>query len=269
MISIKEIDGGNPLDWGKTSEDYAKYRDIYPDAFYSKIVELGLCTKGQNVLDLGTGTGVLPRNLYKHGANFIGADISENQIEWARRLSAEAGLDIDYIVSSAEDVCFSAKTFDVITACMCFRYLNKDIVLPKIHEMLKDDGRFCVIFMWYLTNESAIADYSVNLMKKFNPTWTDANVFRRCALFTPKWSEALFIAKDAVSFDIPVHFTRESWHGRILTTRAIGPSTLSKVENEAFEREHIEFLNNQPESFDILHFVTIQTFQKRLTEAKK
>ena len=29
-ITNRTIDGGKAFDWGKTSEDYAKYRDIYP-----------------------------------------------------------------------------------------------------------------------------------------------------------------------------------------------------------------------------------------------
>ena len=32
-ISISYIDDGQTFDWGKTSEDYAKYRDIYPDEY--------------------------------------------------------------------------------------------------------------------------------------------------------------------------------------------------------------------------------------------
>lgn len=77
----ENIDGGKPFDWGRTSPDYAKYRDIYPREFYDKIISRGLCIKGQNVLDLGTGTGVLPRNLYCFGAKWTGVDISANQIE--------------------------------------------------------------------------------------------------------------------------------------------------------------------------------------------
>ena len=30
-----------------TDGDYAKYRDIYPDVFYKKIVDRGLCLEGQ------------------------------------------------------------------------------------------------------------------------------------------------------------------------------------------------------------------------------
>ena len=54
-ITDSRIDGGKPFDWGKTSSDYAKFRDIYPDEFYQKIVGGGLCVSGQQVLDLGTG----------------------------------------------------------------------------------------------------------------------------------------------------------------------------------------------------------------------
>lgn len=102
MIINKSIDNGREFDWGLASSDYAKYRDIYPEEFYKKIVDLGYCIKGQKVLDLGTGTGVLPRNMAKYGAEWVGLDISENQIEYAKELSKNAGLNIEYIVSSAE-----------------------------------------------------------------------------------------------------------------------------------------------------------------------
>lgn len=42
-ICNKNLDGGKAFDWGRTSENYAKYRDIYPEQFYRKIVERNLC----------------------------------------------------------------------------------------------------------------------------------------------------------------------------------------------------------------------------------
>ena len=105
-ITDQRIDGGKPFDWGRTSADYAKYRDIYPEEFYQRIVALGLCTQGQDVLDVGTGTGVLPRNMYTYGAKWTATDISPEQIAQAKRLSQEAGMNISYYAAPAEKLGF-------------------------------------------------------------------------------------------------------------------------------------------------------------------
>ena len=47
MLKNQNIDHGKEFDWGNASKDYAKYRDIYPKEFYQKIVDLGLCIRGQ------------------------------------------------------------------------------------------------------------------------------------------------------------------------------------------------------------------------------
>ena len=39
MIKNKNIDNGREFDWGRTSEDYAKYRDIYPEEFYRRLLD--------------------------------------------------------------------------------------------------------------------------------------------------------------------------------------------------------------------------------------
>lgn len=262
MMVNKNIDGGNAFDWGKASKDYAKFRDIYPLEFYQRMIDLGLCIKGQNVLDLGTGTGVLPRNLYHYGAKFIGADISEKQIDEARNLSQKNGMDIEYIVASAEDVNFPIKSFDVITACQCYQYFDTKIALPKIHDMLKDDGHFCILWMAWLPDEDKIACMSENLVLKYNPFWTGAGE-KRSEQSIPDWAESLFEVKNSIIYDINVPFTRESWHGRMKACRGIGASSLSDEEIAEFEKEHIKMLSEVPETFDILHYAAILDLQKR------
>ena len=106
MIQKKEIDSGTGFDWGRISGDYAKYRDIYPEEFYQRLLDRGVCTLGQDVLDIGTGTGVIPRNLYSHGARFTGIDISGQQIEQAKKLAAAGHMDIRFLCTPAEDVPF-------------------------------------------------------------------------------------------------------------------------------------------------------------------
>ena len=148
VITDKNIDKGKSFDWGRTSADYAKFRDIYPQRFYDKIVERNLCIKGQNVLDIGTGTGVMPRNMYCYGAKWTGTDISPNQIAQAKVLSE--GMDIEYYALPTEELNFSEGSFDVITACQCFFYFDHEKVAPMFHRLLKEDGRILVLYMTWL-----------------------------------------------------------------------------------------------------------------------
>ena len=137
QITNKNFDNGNPFDFGRTSADYAKYRDVYPPEFYNRLAELKIGVGGQKILDLGTGTGVLPRNMYRFGGQWIGTDISENQIQYAKELSRKTGMEIEYQVSASEALDFPAESFDVVTACQCFMYFDKKIIVSKIHKWLK------------------------------------------------------------------------------------------------------------------------------------
>lgn len=256
------FDHGNPFDWGRASKDYAKYRDIYPKAFYEKLAELSLGIKGQKALDIGTGTGVIPRNMYGYGADWTGVDLSENQIAYADKLSREAGLDICYQAVAAEEMDFPDESFDVVTACQCFGYFDQEVILPNIHRMLKKDGHFAVLFMAWLPEESEIARTSEELVLKYNPSWTGAHM-TRYSLDVPPWCGELFEPVHMLTFDQPVTFTRESWHGRIKACRGIGASSLSREKIAAWEQEHLTYLQTVPEQFDILHFISVLDVRKR------
>ena len=133
-IRNSSIDAGKAFDWGRTSKEYARFRDIYPDEFYRKIIDRGLCVSGQSVLDLGTGTGVLPRNLYRFGAKWTGADISPEQIREAERLAEAGHMDISFMAVPAEQIDFPPESFDVITACQCFWYFDHARLMPRLKK---------------------------------------------------------------------------------------------------------------------------------------
>lgn len=259
-IINKNIDSGKAFDWGKTSADYAKFRDIYPQAFYDKILSRGLCIKGQRILDIGTGTGVLPRNMYRYGAKWIGTDISENQIRQAKILSKD--MDIAYRTCSAEDLDFPANSFDVITACQCFWYFNHKQTVPKFFRLLKPGGRLLILNMEWLPFEDKVAGESENLVLKYSPNWSGAGETVH-PIFIPDCYAEKFDLIYHEEFRLNVHFTRESWNGRMKACRGIGAS-LTDEEIAAWEQEHKELLAKiAPAVFHVLHYGAIAELKKK------
>lgn len=256
------IDAGKPFDFGKTARDYAKYRDIYPAEFYQKIVGRNLCVKGQRVLDVGTGTGVLPRNLRPYGADWTGIDLSEEQIAMAKALSKE--MDIRYFAASAERPGVPDDSFDVITACQCFWYFDHERSAPVFHRLLRPNGRLLLLYMAWLPSEDEIAAASEELVLRYSPNWTGGGEVVRpieipaCYLsyFEPVYHE---------EYRLAVPFTRESWHGRMKTCRGVGAS-LHADEIAAWEAEHRKLLAKiAPERFTIQHYAALAEL-KRIDE---
>ncbi|MCR5281886.1 MAG: class I SAM-dependent methyltransferase [Lachnospiraceae bacterium] len=257
---IKEIDDGKPFDWGKTSKDYAKYRDIYPQEFYDYILNLGLCKEGQKVLDIGTGTGVLPRHMYKYGASWTGCDISENQIEQARELAKEAGMDIDFFASKAEAVAFPEETFDVITACQCIWYFDHEVTAPNFAKMLSRGGHFLILYMGWLPYEDAVAGKSEEIILKYNPAW-NAYGDKVQPVWVPDPYLSYFTLLSQKQFRVDIPFTREGWHGRMRASRGVGAG-MGPKELAAWDQEHMEMLmQSAPESFPVKHYVSIADLQ--------
>lgn len=255
-ITDKNIDGGKAFDWGKTSADYAKYRDIYPEMFYEKIVKRNLCVKGQKVLDLGTGTGVLPRNMYRYGAEWIGIDISENQITQAKCLAEAGGMDIDFQVAATEDIDFPSNSFDVISACQCFWYFDHEQVMPKLAKILKPNGRMLILYMAWLPFEDKVAGVSEELVLKYSPNWSGARETKK-PIHIPKVVYDYFEMVGHEEYNIMVSFTRETWHGRMRACRGVGAS-LSKTELALWDKEHRKILSEiAPNEFEVLHYAAL------------
>lgn len=161
-----------------------------------------------------------------------------------------------------EEIPFGKNSFDVVTACQCFTYFDHAVLAPKIHDVLREGGRFAVLYMAWLPMEDKIAGESEALVLKYNPSWTGCNEMRHKILL-PEVYRAYFETEAEEVFDLQVPFTREAWNGRMKSCRGIGAS-LPEEETVAFENEHMELLEKiAPENFHVLHYAAISILRKR------
>jgi SAM-dependent methyltransferase len=252
MISKENIDGGRAFDWGFTSQQYAKYRDIYPQQLYDRLRELGVAADGTSWLDLGTGTGILPQNLYNPKAQITGVDISEEQINYAKKHALENGWNINYFVAPAEETGLTSHSFDSITAAQCFGYFDMEKMKTEIKRLLKPQGIFIKVYMDWCDDDE-ICKKSIKLVKAYNEKWNDGSGFANI-------NDDLFDGRETESFYCNIPFTRDGWHGRMCACRG----TLASMNKEQFEKwskAHLEMLSAYPESFTVKHKIYITYFR--------
>jgi SAM-dependent methyltransferase len=70
--------------------------------------------RGLDVVELGCGTAYFSAWLARRGARVVGVDVTPAQLETARRLQGETGLEFDLVEASAEDVPLPDASFDLV-----------------------------------------------------------------------------------------------------------------------------------------------------------
>jgi SAM-dependent methyltransferase len=253
-------DGGNVIDWGKTSRDYSTWRPNYPDRFFRLLETLSVGVPGQRILDLGTGVGFLPLRFAQAGALVTGVDIAREQIEEARRRCDAQRLTAEFRIAAAEETDLPSAHFDVVTASQSWLYFDKDRVIAEVKRLLKPDGVLLTSHFSWLPRQDAVAKASEQLILQHNPKWTAADWSGEVP-FIPKWAEDHFQLHAMFVFDEAIPFTWESWRGRIRACRGIG-ATLGPEQVEAFDQDHQALLRAiTPDRFSVLHRVDAHLFR--------
>ncbi len=257
---VGAVDKGHKADWGETSRDYAAHRPGPPASFYEKLGERGIGVEGQSVLDLGTGTGVMARELARRGCRVAASDISSGQVDMAAELAAQACLDIDFKTGVASQIDWPDNSFDVVTALQCWWYFDHPKAIAEINRVLKPGGRLAVCSFSFLPKEDKIVAASEAMVLKHNPEWSGAGWDGTVPIFGDTMPDEKYLVGKFV-YDEAIPFTRESWRGRMRALRGIGAS-LSVDAVEAFDREHEVLLNDiAGANFTILHRIDAHIYK--------
>lgn len=209
-------------DFGRTTEDYARHRAGFPDSLFRRLQELGIGLAGQDVVDLGTGTGSLARGFNRGGCSVIGIDPSAPMLEKARELDAAEEIYSEYRVGYAEGTGLPSAAFDVVAAGQCWHWFDRPRVAVEVARLLRPHGFALIVHFDWIPLAGNVVRATEELIEQHNPAWKmgwGTGIY-------PAWlrdlGEAGFLEIETFSYDLDVLYTPTAWRGRIRASAGVG-----------------------------------------------
>ncbi len=108
----------------------------------AKLVKFAAIDKGQRVLDVACGTGVVAVTAARRGAKVSGLDLTPTLVDRARKNAGIAGVEIDFIEGDAEALPYPDASFDVVLSQFGHIFAPRPAVAVKeMLRVLKPGGR--------------------------------------------------------------------------------------------------------------------------------
>ncbi len=151
-MSISEQALRNRAHWDAQADDYQRRHGpqlnvdelvwgsfSVPEATVGALDEVS----GKDVLELGCGAAQWSIALARRGARPVGLDNSQRQLEHARRLMAEAGVEFPLVHASAEDVSLPDSSFDLVLSDHgALSWCDPRGAVPEAARLLRPGGLF-------------------------------------------------------------------------------------------------------------------------------
>ena len=104
--------------------------------------------KGQQVLDIGSGPGLLVRDIAQtvdQSGGVVGVDMADNMIESATVLCADFPA-VSFKQGDAMSLPFADNSFDAVVSTQVYEYVpNLDAALAEFHRVLRPGGRGVIV----------------------------------------------------------------------------------------------------------------------------
>jgi ubiquinone/menaquinone biosynthesis C-methylase UbiE len=119
--------------------------------YRQNVLQLASIRPGESILDVGCGTGTLAmvaKSLVGTAGQVAGIDASPEMIARARHKAAKAALDIEFKLSSADNLPFAGARFDAVlttTVLHCLPRPALDQCFSELRRVLKPSGRLLAI----------------------------------------------------------------------------------------------------------------------------
>jgi SAM-dependent methyltransferase len=117
--------------FGVDADRYDRARPRYPDALLERIVA---AAPGPAVLDVGTGTGIVARQLCERGCHVLGVDVDARMADVARR----HGVDVEVAAFESWDP--AGRAFDAVVSGQTWHWIDPVAGAAQAARVLRPGG---------------------------------------------------------------------------------------------------------------------------------
>jgi ubiquinone/menaquinone biosynthesis C-methylase UbiE len=232
---------------------YSRRSQTYDDGDWHpriahRLVEHARITRGQHVLDIGTGTGMVAieaAQLVGSEGRVVGVDISNEMLEQARQKVEALGLsNIQFQLADAEALDFPENTFDVVLCSSAFIWMSDlNAALRLWHRLLKPGGLIGfhafaeTAFVGGVVTQKVAEKYGISYAMS-KPTGT----IEKCHdLLAAAGFEAIEIKSEQDGGYISLEQAKRMWAGSEHPAPGQFPNPLSQLSSEQLEQAKAKF----------------------------
>jgi len=131
--------------FGADPGSYHAARPSYPDWVFEVLCERCGLAHGATTFEIGPGTGTATRRLLDLGANpLLAVEPDPRLATYLSETIRDEALRV--IFSSFEEAALDAACFDLGISATAFHWLNEDVALTKVAELLRPGGWWAVVW---------------------------------------------------------------------------------------------------------------------------
>jgi SAM-dependent methyltransferase len=154
-------DGTLARSYGKVFNEvavqYDRNRPTYPDALIDQACEVAGIGDGEEVLEIGCGTGQLTRSLLARGLRVSALEPGDQLIGLAEENLKDAG-DVELIHARLEDSQLPDESFQAVFSASAIHWVDPDLGWRKIADALAPGGTLALIQYFGLREQHSVDD---------------------------------------------------------------------------------------------------------------
>ena len=153
--------GSTARRYGKTFDlvaaEYDRYRPTYPDELVAQACQVAGIESGDEVLEVGCGSGQLTRDLVARGLHVTALEPGKSLIALARQNLEGAGA-VEFVNTRFEDALLPREQFQAVFSASAFHWVDPKVSWQKAADVLVPGGTLALVSYFGLEDQHSKRD---------------------------------------------------------------------------------------------------------------